>query len=163
MPPTVLVSVPAGRELPTGLLERAVQAVFDADGIDEGEVSLTFLADDPMRAMNARWRGHDWITDVLSFCLHDPGGPPIGDIYVGLEQASRQAEEQGVSEVEELVRLVVHGTLHVLGYEHPEDAIGRARSELFRRQEAIVSRLLAEQARSPVSGAAGTGGSERGK
>ena len=140
----VYLSVPHGHELPEPLLERAAVAVLESEGISEGELSLTFLADDPIRDLNRRWRGHDRIPDVLSFCLHDPGNPPVGDIYIGVDQAVRQARDQGVSDQEELVRLVIHGTLHVLGYDHPEAWMDRGESELYRKQELMVRRILTE-------------------
>ena len=144
MPAHVYLSVPHGHELPEPLLERAAVAVLESEGISEGELSLTFLPDEPIRALNHRWRGHDRVPDVLSFCLHDPGDPPVGDIYIGVDQVARQAEEHGVSDCEELVRLVIHGTLHVLGYDHPEPSMDRGVSELYRKQELMVRRILTE-------------------
>ena len=123
---------------------RAAMAVLEAEGVEDGELSLTFLPDGPMRALNLHWRGHDWVPDVLSFGLHQPGEAVVGDIYIGVSQAGRQAEEHGVATEEELLRLVVHGTLHVLGYDHPEAAEEREESDLFRKQEALV-RLVLEQ------------------
>ena len=140
----VYLSVPHGHELPEPLLERAAVAVLESQGISEAELSLTFLPDEPMRALNHRWRGHDRVPDVLSFCLADPGNPPVGDIYIGVDQAARQAEEHGVSDWEELVRLVIHGTLHVLGYDHPEAWMDWGDSELYRKQELMVRKILTE-------------------
>jgi probable rRNA maturation factor len=79
---------------------------------------------------------------VLSFALHDEGEPPLGDVYVGVEQARRQAAEAGVAETEELVRLAVHGTLHVLGWDHPEEPEARFRSPMWLRQEALVAEVM---------------------
>lgn len=138
----IYVSVPQGHQLPESLLERAARGALQAEGQTEGELSLTFLSDEEIRSRNLQWRGHDWIPDVLSFALHDPGEAPVGDIYIGLQQAGRQAKEHGISEREELVRLVIHGTLHVLGYDHAEDPDARKDSDLFRRQEILVRRVL---------------------
>ena len=124
-------------------------AVLAAEGIRDGELSLTFLPDDPIRALNRRWCGHDWVPDVIAFGLHDPGGAPVGDIYIGVAQAARQAQENGVSDREELVRLVIHGTLHVLGYDHPEAWADRAESELYRKQENLVQQTLARASGKP--------------
>ncbi|SVE38433.1 uncharacterized protein METZ01_LOCUS491287, partial [marine metagenome] len=71
-----------------------------------------------MQELNLRHLGRDWTTDVLSFSL---GGKDIvkdivvGDVYVGFEQARHQAKELGIELDEELARLAIHGTLHVLG------------------------------------------------
>jgi probable rRNA maturation factor len=70
----------------------------------------------------------------------------VGDIYVGWDEAARQAEEHGVSFHEELARLAIHGTLHVLGHDHPEDA-SRTESPMFRLQERLLAELLGESAR----------------
>ena len=65
----------------------------------------------------------------------------MGDVYIGYEQAHRQAGELGFDPEEELVRLVVHGVLHVLGYDHPEGE-DRTGSPMFERQEALVRAIL---------------------
>jgi probable rRNA maturation factor len=64
---------------------------------------------------------------------------------VGAEQAARQAAELGVPLDEELLRLVIHGTLHVLGYDHPDSDEERAGSPMYRRQEALLTELLAAE------------------
>ena len=93
-----------------------------------------------MRRLNARYKGHDRPTDVLAFTLEPPGGPPLGDVYVCPWVAARAARTYGVSLRQELIRLVVHGTLHALGREHPEGP-ERVRSAMWRRQERYVEAL----------------------
>jgi len=138
------VSVGAGRfpDAPVTLLEQAVLHTLRAEGHADGEISVALLGDDEIRALNRTHLGHDIPTDVLSFALHEPGELVLGDVYLGAEQARRQAREEGVSEAEELVRLAVHGTLHVLGWDHPEDADARTASRMWRRQEALVAKLM---------------------
>lgn len=134
----------AGGEVPSGaewLLERAVRAAAAAEGVDAGEVSVTLLDDVAMADLNQRFRGHNWTTDVLSFALFDEGEPPVGDVYIGFLQAARQAAENGVGLEQELARLAVHGTLHVLGEEHPEGE-ERTQSGMWRLQEQIVASLF---------------------
>lgn len=111
------------------------------EGIRHGEVSLTLVGDDRIRALNRDYLGRDRVTDVISFSLNGPGEPLLADIYIGYPQALRQASELGLSALEELVRLAVHGTLHALGYDHPAE--DRFASAFFRRQEALVKRVLA--------------------
>ncbi|HZG44015.1 MAG TPA: rRNA maturation RNase YbeY [Longimicrobium sp.] len=118
-------------------IEAAVRHVLRAEGLTEGEISIALVGDDEITALNRQWLDHDWATDVISFNLNGPGEPPLGDVYLGVGQAARQAAELGADPGEELLRLAVHGTLHVLGYEHPEGA-DRADSEMFRRQEALL-------------------------
>jgi probable rRNA maturation factor len=92
-----------------------------------------------MARLNREYLGHEGPTDVISFPLEDPGDRVVGDIYIGVDQAARQAEDLGVTAREETVRLALHGLLHVLGWDHPEDG-GREESEMFRRQEELVGR-----------------------
>jgi probable rRNA maturation factor len=84
--------------------------------------------------------GHDWPTDVLSFALKTPGRELVGDIYISPWVARREARARGISPREELIRLLVHGTLHVLGRDHPEGS-ARTRSAMWRRQERYVEAL----------------------
>lgn len=124
------------------LLSRAVEVVLSSEGVPEAEVSVTLLVDEEMRDLNRKHLGHDYVTDVIAFPLWEPGELVVGDICIGLEQARRQATELGASVAEELVRLTVHGTLHVLGWEHPEEAGGREESTMWRRQEELVRAVL---------------------
>ncbi len=92
-----------------------------------------------MRGLNRRALGRDRATDVIAFRLPHLD-QLIGDIYICPSVARRAAREAGVSEREEILRLVVHGVLHVLGHEHPEGA-RRVASPMWRRQERYVERL----------------------
>ncbi len=130
-------------DAPVGLLERGLRATLEAEGHDEGELSLTLLDDDGIRDLNRAYLDRDRSTDVIAFRLHDAGDPVLGDVYVGLGQARRQADEHGVALEEELLRLAVHGTLHVLGHDHPDDET-REESPMYRRQEELVGRILDE-------------------
>ena len=128
-------------DLPLPFLERAILAALRQEEVEEGEISLTFLDDDSIRTLNRDYLGRDRPTDVIVFSLHDPGDPLVGDIYVGYEQAARQCGAEGVDLREELIRLTIHGVLHVLGHDHPpgED---RWSSPMFRLQEEILSTVL---------------------
>ncbi len=98
-----------------------------------------------MRRLNRRATGRRAVTDVIAFALPQPDGTLVGDVYLCPEAAERYATGNGKRETgnvtEELVRLAVHGTLHVLGYDHPE-GIGRTRCGMWRRQERYVRRLM---------------------
>lgn len=105
-----------------------------------GQVSVTFLGPVRMRRLNRRHLKHDRPTDVIAFALRTPDGALMGDVYICRAVAAHQAREVGCSLREELVRLIVHGTLHVLGHDHPAGP-GRTRSAMWRRQERLVGRL----------------------
>ena len=125
--------------LPAALVRRAVTTVLRGER-RRATVSVTFLGRDAMRRLNAEHKGHDRPTDVLSFSLTDPVGGTVGDVYVCAWMAGREARSRGIPVREELIRLVVHGTLHVLGLDHPEDE-RRSRSPMWRRQERYVDAL----------------------
>lgn len=140
---TVEVHVGEGVTLPIAAarIEAAVEAVLALEQAGPAEVSVAFVADPEIARLNQEYLSHTGPTDVISFALSRPGDPVVGDVYVGVDQAARQAVELGVPLPEELVRLAVHGTLHVLGYEHPEGE-GREDSEMYVRQEALLAEIL---------------------
>lgn len=142
MSASVAVHVGRFRRVPRALLERAVRRTLVAEGADGGELSVALLGDDAIRALNRDHLGHDRVTDVLAFALHGRGEPVLGDVYLGVPQARRQAAEADVTEAEELVRLAVHGTLHVLGWDHPAAGPARLRSPMWTRQEELVAEVL---------------------
>lgn len=121
-------------------VERALRETMRHQGVDRAELSVTFLADPEITDLHRRYLNRGVPADVLSFALHEDGEDPVGDIYVGCEQAVRQAAEAGSGSGEELVRLAVHGALHVLGHDHPAGP-ERLESEMFLAQEAIMKGL----------------------
>lgn len=121
----------------TAMLDR----VLAEDGVDEGAELAVVLSDDPLlRELNLRHRQVDAPTDVLSFPADEgeafpaPEGEPryLGDIVVSVESVERQAAEAGLLASEELAHVVLHGLLHLLGYDHEEaeeEAVMKAREE----------------------------------
>ncbi len=84
-------------------------------------LNLIFINDSYMKKLNSKFRGKNKTTDVLSFPLGSDlkgDSPFLGEVYVSFQQAKRQAKECGVSLPQELQRLVAHGVLHLLGYDH---------------------------------------------
>lgn len=122
------------------LLRRAVRAALaTADRPPRGEISVTFLGSDEIARLNRDYLGREGPTDVIAFDLG--GDELLGDVYVCPEVAGDSARAAGVERREELVRLVVHGVLHVLGHDHPETD-ERWESEMFRLQERLVRRTV---------------------
>ncbi len=112
---------------------RAARAVLATEGVPRAEVSVALTDDETIRALNRDYRHQDRPTDVLSFSQRDrvPGTPSLpppsgqaellGDVVISVETASRQAAERGADPGDELALLVVHGILHLLGYDDETD------------------------------------------
>ena len=139
MPAPAEVAVAGRSPLGAARTVDAVRAVLRGER-SRATVSVTFVGRDRMRSLNLRYKGSPRATDVLAFGLPQPGGGLAGDVYVCVWRATRQAREHRVPAREEVLRLVVHGTLHVLGWDHPEDE-HRDRSPMWRRQERYVRSL----------------------
>lgn len=122
-------------------LGRAARAVLRHERVPDAALSVTLLDDDAIAGLNRQYLDHQGPTDVISFPLFAEGESPVGDIYVGFDRAVRQAAANDIAVEEELVRLVIHGTLHVLGYDHPDDET-RVDSAMWKVQEAIVNSVM---------------------
>lgn len=138
--PDVMLDAEAMPGAPAALIEAAVRRTLAAERAKSGEISVALLADSDMLELNRRYLNEDRPTDVLAFAL---GGADdvVGDVYIGFEQATRQAAELGVPLAEELARLAIHGTLHVLGHDHP-DGPERDVSAMFALQERLLRDVL---------------------
>jgi probable rRNA maturation factor len=102
-------------------------------------VTVAFVSDRAMRELNRRWRGKRGTTDVLSFPagqdeFEKVEGLTLGDVVVSVEQAARQASEHGLSFEDELKQLILHGLLHLCGYDHETDKGEMNRLELRLRR-----------------------------
>jgi len=102
--------------LPRERVRRLVRAVARGEGVEVQEVSIVLLGDGRMKRLHARHLNHPWTTDVLSFIYERKQGIE-GEIVVNLDQARRQAPSFGATFGLEASRLVVHGMLHLVGYD----------------------------------------------
>jgi probable rRNA maturation factor len=124
-------------------VKEAAVAALKAERAKDAMLSITFVGRAAMSQLNRRYLGHHGPTDVISFGLGRVGqrGAVVGDVYICAEIARENARRQGISAGEELLRLVVHGTLHVLGHDHPTGT-GRTTSPMWLRQERILARVV---------------------
>lgn len=128
-------------------LAEAVRHVLRAERVREAMLSLTLLSPAAMARLNRRHLRHAGATDVISFGFAPvPGDGIVGDIYLCPAVARANARRAGCGIREELLRLAVHGTLHVLGWDHPETA-DRDSSPMWKRQERLLESVRGRQAR----------------
>lgn len=146
------------------LLRRLLDLAAESEGVASGEVVVSFVTDEAIQALNRDYRNLDKPTDVLSFSMlemgegeteivygGEPSGddgdgadapgeewqPPLGDIVISVPRALEQAEQYGHSVEREIGFLFVHGFLHLIGYDHQDEAAERI---MFSKQEAALER-----------------------
>jgi probable rRNA maturation factor len=134
-----------GRRAPAlaARLARRGRRLLDALRMRDAELSLLLVSDAVMRRLNREWRGKDHPTDVLSFAQAEgTGGAPsglLGDVVISVDTARRQAAARAASLGSELDRLLIHGVLHLLGYDHDRSPTEARRMQ--RRERALARRL----------------------
>jgi probable rRNA maturation factor len=157
-----MLSVAVGAEevtVPIALerVRRLAHTVLQAEGVRDALVSIAFVTPRTISQLNRRHLGHRGPTDVIAFGFAPQSIRPsgrtharraggggealVGDVYIAPSVARRNATRWGVGIREELARLVVHGVLHVVGYDHPAGA-DRVDSAMWRRQESLVRRAM---------------------
>ena len=136
------------REVTKPFVKEITDKILKELGLDNVEISITLTDDETIRQINKEWRGKDKPTDVLSFPLDENDTLPgykyrlLGDVVISIPYAVRQAKEIGFTPKEEVLRLLIHGILHLLGYDHEtseEDA-----KIMFSLQDKIFSKLSQE-------------------
>lgn len=127
---------------------RIARSVLRSERVGNALLSITFVSNSAIAALNRRHLKRRGTTDVIAFGFRGEAARPrrgarapvVGDVYIAPAVARESARAHGVGVREEVVRLIVHGTLHVLGHDHPEGD-GRVRSPMWRKQERLVKRL----------------------
>jgi probable rRNA maturation factor len=103
------------KNLPKLKLAKAVKYALRGEGRIHAEINIVLLNNADIKEMNNHYLNHDYPTDVISFKMEND--PLAGEIYIGAEIAIQQAIEYKVSVTNELMRLAIHGALHIVGYE----------------------------------------------
>lgn len=123
--------------VPRQIVTDAVGAVLRGERVSRAAVSVVLIDTRRCVRINREFLGHDYTTDVISFPLEE--GPNLeGEIYVNIDKARAQAREFGVTLTNEVIRLVVHGTLHLTGY---DDRRAKDAARMKAREDAYVRRL----------------------
>ncbi len=128
-----------------GALRGLLETMLAAERAPGGQLAIAFVGDGTMRRRTRDYRGQDQTTDVLSFSYVDEphSGGILGEIYVSAAVVERQAGVAACPFAEELARVVLHGTLHVLGWTHDTAA---DRRRMFGRQERYLKAFTASAA-----------------
>ena len=146
----IISNYPEELSFPTEIEENvraAAEKVGELYGVENGEVSVTLTNNDYLHQLNRKYRQIDRPTDVLSFALNESEEPDIengpdinvlGDIILSVERAEEQAADYGHSLRREIAFLTVHGMLHLLGYDHMEEA---DRLEMEKEQRYVMEQL----------------------
>lgn len=124
-------------------LRRVMQSVLDQAGYSSASLSLTLVGRTRMQGLNRRYRQRDYATDVLAFPMQDVSKDRhsfVGDVVICLPVALSQASRLGHTADEELLRLLIHGTLHLLGYDHETNE--RDAKRMTRKEQALFHRLI---------------------
>ncbi|MEX2414702.1 MAG: rRNA maturation RNase YbeY [Paenibacillaceae bacterium] len=137
-------------------LKMILHLAGEMEGIKDGEVALSFVDDEAIRELNKNYRGLDKVTDVLSFALTEnetdepiimfnnedweeaPDAELLGDIVISIPRALEQSKEYGHSLEREISFLFVHGFLHLIGYDHQDEA---AEQIMIAKQEQILTQI----------------------
>lgn len=144
-------------ELPVPMESKLRQLLLltgEMESVADGEVTVTFVDDETIRALNLQYRNIDKATDVLSFPMRDPDGDgfaidygesgedgdsppedPLGDIVISASAAARQCQQYGHSLEREIGFLFVHGFLHLIGYDHEDESSERVMTD---KQERVL-------------------------
>jgi len=134
------------KKRPGASLASRIRRLLVSIGLPDAELSVLFVGDVAMRTLNRTYRNKDRTTDVLSFPMREGGFPKIqpdllGDIVISLPQAERQARADNSPVAEEIDRLLVHGLVHLLGYDHERGPKEAARMSAKERR--LLMRLPA--------------------
>ena len=123
-----MVDLVVNKRPPKGLrprLRRALSRLMEELQVGDKAVTLVLTGDRTLRRLKREWWGEDEATDVLSFPHYEPGDPflppHLGDIYISLDTAARQAKARGVSLEDEVLELAAHGLWHLLGHDHQSE------------------------------------------
>lgn len=129
-------------EVDYSFLPKVIDKCLSLEGIKSSIFSIIFIDDEKMQELNNTYRGIDRTTDVLSFAFEDneeviTSDRILGSIFVSIPKMEEQASEYGHSKTRELSFLVVHGLLHLLGYDHTKGE--KEEKEMFSRQELVLN------------------------
>jgi len=127
----VIINDSTHTRIPKAKITQAVIHTLQGESVEAADICIILLNDDKIHEMNREFLQHDYPTDVITFPLEQT--PLEGEIYISIDTAAEQAKEYKVSITKELMRLAVHGTLHLIGYDDSTDEERARMSDLETR------------------------------
>jgi probable rRNA maturation factor len=143
--PVEIIRRDDGKEFPSRKLKEVAQKVLEIVEHGQAELSIALVGNAEIRTLNAKFRKKDYPTDVLSFPAGDElptGVQLLGDVVISVEKARVQAKQRGRTLNEEMVTLLIHGVVHLLGYDHERSAKD---ARIMGRLERKIYQALCEQ------------------
>ena len=140
----------SGKKVSTRKLKTIALKILELIDQDRAELSLAIVDNREMQKLNAKFRNKNYPTDVLSFpsdAVVPTGARVLGDVIISVDKADNQAKERGRTLDNEMVTLLIHGVLHLLGYDHERSAKDAG---IMRRREKKIYRSLCEQGLLPL-------------
>jgi rRNA maturation RNase YbeY len=139
-----------GKKFPAGKVKNLASAILKLLGKEDSELSIALIGNAEMRTLNARFRNKDYPTDVLSFPAERdlPGTASLlGDVIISVDKARQQATDRHRPLHDEMTTLLIHGVLHLLGYDHERSARD---ARVMSRLEKKIYRALCDEERLQV-------------
>ncbi len=143
--PVDVVRRGAGKKLPVRAIKDAALEVLRLLKREDAELSLALVGNPEIRKLNARYRGKNAATDVLSFAAEEHLAGPIrllGDVVISVDKMRAQAKQRGAPLKQEMTTLLIHGIVHLLGYDHERSAHA---ARVMRKLERKLYRALCER------------------
>lgn len=121
--------------------EKIAESILSSEKKKGCKINIVFTGNDFIQEVNTRYRMRNCATDVIAFGFSKKDcGYEGGDIFISVDKAAENAGKYGVSSKEELVRLIIHGVLHVIGYDHEKGGAGK--KNMMRKQEKYLRRAM---------------------
>jgi len=143
--PVEIICRDDGKKFPDRKLKKIAQKVLEIVEQDQAELCLVLVNNTKIRKLNAKFRKKDYPTDVLSFPAGDQlpeGAPILGDVVISVEEAKAQSKERRRTLNEEMVTLLIHGIVHLLGYDHERSSKD---ARIMERLEKKIYRTLCDR------------------
>lgn len=121
--------------------EQTVKMVFDSEQMQVSFINIIFLSKDDLRKMKHQFFGQDVYTDVISFNLNEPQTPIEGEVYLSIKQIKENSIEFKTDQADELHRVLIHGCLHLCGYEDDKPELKQNMTRLEDRYLGMIDRL----------------------